>query len=144
MFWLIGPVDDNINNGAEGGYVNDPDDPGGETKYGISKRAYPHLDIKNLTKQEAHTLYLQDYWVPSRAGTYKFPLAMAVADSAVHHGVGRAKEWSKRTTNWRAYLQIRKEFMLSLNKPKYEKGWINRVNKLEKFIFDRLAPLESE
>ena len=37
----------------EGGYVNDPDDPGGETKYGISKKAYPKIDIKNLTKEEA-------------------------------------------------------------------------------------------
>ena len=33
----------------EGGYVNDPDDPGGETKYGISKKAFPKEDIKNLT-----------------------------------------------------------------------------------------------
>jgi len=30
--------------GFEGGYANDPRDPGGETKYGISKRAYPALD----------------------------------------------------------------------------------------------------
>ena len=29
----------------EGGYVNDPKDPGGETKYGVSKRAYPNEDI---------------------------------------------------------------------------------------------------
>ena len=32
----------------EGGYVNDPDDAGGETKYGIAKRWYPSVDIKNL------------------------------------------------------------------------------------------------
>ena len=30
----------------EGGYVNDPKDPGGETKYGISKRAHPDVDTK--------------------------------------------------------------------------------------------------
>ena len=33
----------------EGGYVNDPDEPGGETKYGISKRSFPKYYIKNLT-----------------------------------------------------------------------------------------------
>jgi lysozyme family protein len=33
----------------EGGYVNDPDDPGGETKFGITKRNYPTLNIKSLT-----------------------------------------------------------------------------------------------
>ena len=37
----------------EGGYVNDPDDAGGETKYGIAKRWYPDVDIKNLTKEQA-------------------------------------------------------------------------------------------
>ena len=42
----------------EGGYVNDPDDPGGETKYGISKRSYPALDIKNLTVEQATAIYL--------------------------------------------------------------------------------------
>ena len=35
--------------GHEGGYVNDPDDPGGETNYGISKRSYPDTDIASLT-----------------------------------------------------------------------------------------------
>ena len=34
----------------EKGYVNDPADPGGETNWGISRRAYPHLDIANLTR----------------------------------------------------------------------------------------------
>ena len=47
----------------EGGYVNDPTDPGGETNYGISKRAYPKIDIKALTKHEAVKIYYKDYWV---------------------------------------------------------------------------------
>jgi len=46
----------------EGGYVNDPNDPGGETKYGISKRQYPNLDIKNLTVDQAKQIYYNDYW----------------------------------------------------------------------------------
>ena len=37
----------------EGGYVHDPKDLGGETNYGIAKRFYPDVDIKNLTKEEA-------------------------------------------------------------------------------------------
>jgi len=37
----------------EGGYVNDPDDPGGETNFGIAKRSHPDVDIKNLTKEGA-------------------------------------------------------------------------------------------
>jgi lysozyme family protein len=46
----------------EGGYVNDPADPGGETKYGISKRSYPGIDIKNLTVEQATAIYLKDFW----------------------------------------------------------------------------------
>jgi lysozyme family protein len=45
----------------EGGYVNDPHDAGGETKYGISKRAHPDEDIKNLTKERARELLERDY-----------------------------------------------------------------------------------
>lgn len=46
----------------EKGYVNDPEDPGGETKFGISKRMYPDLDIKNLTIEKAEEIYEKDYW----------------------------------------------------------------------------------
>jgi len=46
----------------EGGYVNDPRDPGGETKYGISKRSYPNLDIANLTREDAIAIYYRDWW----------------------------------------------------------------------------------
>jgi len=46
----------------EGGYVNDPEDPGGETKFGISKRSYPDLDIKNLTAEDAEEIYFRDWW----------------------------------------------------------------------------------
>ena len=50
----------------EGGYVNDPSDPGGETKYGISKKAYPKVDIKNLTLDDAIEIYKDDYWLPAK------------------------------------------------------------------------------
>ena len=46
----------------EGGYVNDHKDLGGETKYGITKRFYPDVDIKNLTIEQATEIYKKDYW----------------------------------------------------------------------------------
>ena len=46
----------------EGGYVNDPKDLGGETEYGITKRFYPDIDIKNLTIEQATDIYKSDYW----------------------------------------------------------------------------------
>ena len=46
----------------EGGYVWDGNDPGGETNFGISKRSYPNVDIKNLTVEEAKFFYKRDFW----------------------------------------------------------------------------------
>lgn len=50
----------------EGGYVFDQNDPGGETKYGISKRSYPRLNIKALSIDEARKIYYCDYWLKGK------------------------------------------------------------------------------
>ena len=50
----------------EGGYVFDPDDLGGETNWGISKRQYPDLDIKSLTREDAIDIYYKDYWLKGK------------------------------------------------------------------------------
>jgi lysozyme family protein len=50
----------------EGGYSKDPNDSGGETKFGISKRSYPHLDIKNLTRDQARQIYFIDFWMKAK------------------------------------------------------------------------------
>lgn len=72
----------------EGGYVNDPKDPGGETQFGISKRSYPNLDIKALKKDDAKAIYHRDFWeedLPDK-------LRLAFFDTAVNSGkVGAAK-----------------------------------------------------
>lgn len=76
--------------GAEGGYVNDPRDPGGETKFGISKRAYPGVDIKSLTLEAARAIYLKDYWQAACCDRLPEPLGIALFDSAVNQGVRQA------------------------------------------------------
>lgn len=50
--------------GHEGGYVNHPADPGGETKFGISKRSYPDVNIRTLTVDGAKAIYRRDFWLP--------------------------------------------------------------------------------
>ena len=72
--------------GAEGGYVNDSRDPGGETNWGISKRSYPHLDIKFLTLADAQAIYKRDYWQQASCERMPPKIAVAVFDAAVHHG----------------------------------------------------------
>lgn len=75
----------------EGGYVHDPDDAGGRTKYGISQRAYPDLDIANLTKAETIDIYEADYWTPIQGNKIKDQrLAEILLDFAVNAGVNRA------------------------------------------------------
>lgn len=77
----------------EGGYVNDPKDPGGETKYGISKRAYPDVNIRSLTKAQAGALYRRDYWDAISGDELPPAVAFQVFDAAVNHGVA----WASRT-----------------------------------------------
>lgn len=71
--------------GTEGGYVNDPQDPGGETKYGISKRAYPLENIRALTLTRAKYLYRRDYWNPC-CTSLPYALRYDMFDAAVNHG----------------------------------------------------------
>jgi lysozyme family protein len=80
----------------EGGYVNDPRDPGGETKFGIAKRSYPAVDIRNLTRADAIAIYERDFW--RRVQGDKLPRAFAfqALDAAVNHGIGNAVRWMQR------------------------------------------------
>lgn len=81
---------------AEGGYSNDPRDPGGETNFGISKRAYPRLDIKALTIDQAREIYLRDYWLKAKCERLPDPVAIALFDSAVNQGVDAATKLLQR------------------------------------------------
>jgi len=76
--------------GNEGGYVNNPADPGGETNWGISKRQYPSVDIKNLTKEEAEDIYYRDFWQPLNLDTVHAWNAFNIFDAAVNHGIPNA------------------------------------------------------
>ncbi len=81
----------------EGGYVNDPKDPGGETNFGISKKAYPGLDIATLTESKAKEIYRKDYWEKVHADEIRIPsLALQVFDCAVNCGVSVAAKMLQR------------------------------------------------
>lgn len=79
--------------GHEGGYVNNRNDPGGETKFGISRRAHPGEDIKNMTVERAREIYKRDYWDACRCDELPPPLALLVFDAAVNCGVSRSTKW---------------------------------------------------
>lgn len=74
----------------EGGYVNDPRDPGGETNFGISKRAFPSADIRGMTKERASEIYRVNYWNAVRADEMPSGIGFMVFDLAVNAGVHRS------------------------------------------------------
>lgn len=75
----------------EGGFVNDPDDPGGRTNFGISERAHPEAWVDDLvTKDEAIAIYRHDYLVQPGIDKLPSPLQDQVLDFAVNAGPARA------------------------------------------------------
>jgi len=83
----------------EGGYVNDPDDPGGETKYGISKKAYPKVDIKNLTMDDAVEIYKDEYWLPAKVERLPDKLQGQYFDMVVNQGITKSVKILQRACN---------------------------------------------
>jgi len=94
--------------GHEGKFTDDRKDKGnwtggkvgvGElkgTKYGISAAAYPSLDIKSLTLEQAKDIYRRDYWERSGAPDYDGAIAYQVFDAAANHGIENAVRFLQR------------------------------------------------
>jgi len=76
----------------DGGYTNDRHDAGGETKYGISKRAHPTVNIKDLTIGRASKIYYDQYWMPHNYNLLPAEVAVCVWDFGVNSGPARAKK----------------------------------------------------
>ena len=110
----------------EGGYVNRADDCGGETKYGISRRAYPGLDIKNLTEQDAVDIYKRDYWNKAGCNEMPWPMCLVVLDTAVNLGASRAVEFAGESIGYEDLIFLRIEHYCNLGRPQFLGGWINR------------------
>ena len=83
----------------EGGYVNDPKDPGGETNYGIAKRSHPDVDIKNLTREGAKEIYKEVYWDKNKVESLPKDLWHIYFDMCVNQGKSRAVKIIQRAVN---------------------------------------------
>jgi lysozyme family protein len=140
----------------EGGYVNDPKDSGGQTKYGISKKAYPDLDIPNLTIAQAMEIYRKDYWDRCKCDYIPDALSVAVFDFAVNSGVKTAIKKLQIALGVKAdgiignqtlgacnrlpvkkvlddFMDLRLDYLMSLPKWKYYgNGWGSRVERTKK------------
>lgn len=74
-------------------FENDPDDPGGATKFGIDQRSHPEVNIRTLTKEKAAGIYWNEYWTKCRAHEMPARVGEVVANIAVNAGHGRASKW---------------------------------------------------
>lgn len=82
--------------GHEGGYVNHPNDPGGETKFGISKRSYPGENIPNMTLVRAKDIYQRDYWWKAGCDLVPECVKFDLFDTAVNAGPKTAIQMLQR------------------------------------------------
>lgn len=150
----------------EGGYVNDPDDPGGMTNMGITAQTYAEFtgrrlstitekEMQELTKTQVKPIYKRKYWDACKCDQLPSGLDLLVFDFAVNSGPARAiKELQKclrvevdgilgaitlkhidtfpLDQIIKEYAEARRDFLRNLKTfPKFGKGWISRVDKVE-------------
>ena len=81
----------------EGGLVDDPNDPGGRTAYGIAERSHPAAWRNGTpTEEDAAKLYKQYYWEANRCGELPNMLCLVVFDSSVNQGIRSAGKFLQR------------------------------------------------
>ena len=85
---------------AEGGYVDDPDDRGGVTNFGVTQGTYdrwrtaqalPRQPVASITPGEVRAIY-RTYWDDVGAGAYEWPVSLVMFDMAINHGPRGAKK----------------------------------------------------
>lgn len=140
-------------------YENDPDDPGGATKYGVDQRSHPSVDIRSLTEEKAKEIYRKEYWKKIRGGELPEKIAVVVMDIAVNNGTGRAAKWLQELAGTKpdgvigpitvaasqklnevdlvSLLDRREDFYRAIAKgrmAKFLKGWLNRNDALRRLV----------
>ena len=136
----------------EGGYVNDPQDPGGETKFGIAKRYHPNEDILNLTRERANAFLYKEIWNWNGINTLPPEIKGFVFDHGIRTSPQNAIETTHRAlgidpvgdiigkttlgklkeTDYNEFLRKYKELVHEQDKKrsgygKFGKGWDNRT-----------------
>jgi len=131
----------------EGGYSNNPHDPGGATMHGVTKRVYdafrhrnglPTRDVREISPLEIQAIYQPEYW--DAAGCSHLPpgVDLVTFDAAVNSGVRRAQSWLHASfgqdvvTTVKRFSAKRLGFLHSLRTWRtFGKGWAPRVAEME-------------
>lgn len=119
-------------------FENDPDDPGGATKYGIDQASHPNVNIRNLTDQQARQIYWSEW---QARGIEKMPpkVGEVYFDIVVNNGRGRADQIFAQSHDPVGMIEARDAFYrrLAERRPasrKYLKGWLHRGQILKRHL----------
>lgn len=114
-------------------FENDPDDPGGATKFGIDQRSHPNVNIRDLTKEGATDIYWKE-WQQDGCDKKGSPFAEVYFNCAVNMGLGRARQFDAgiQGEDARGFLDLQESYYKHLatshkNFQKFLKGWLNRT-----------------
>lgn len=149
------------------GYVNDPADTGGETKYGIAQNANPDIVVRDLTWEGAQEVYYTKYWLAGRCHLLPARLAVLHFDGCVNHGVTNASKFLQRAlgveddgrigpatlgavnlSDERVICQkicdLREDFYRTIvrNRPtqaRFLNGWLSRIHDVEDLVLNRMT-----
>lgn len=148
------------------GYVNIPEDKGGETKYGIARNANKDVDVRNLNLQETMEIYYDRYWLAGKCDKIPQVLAIIHFDGCVNHGVGRANKFLQQAVGVAADGVIGPATLAAINdgdesamineisllridfynaivnrnpaQVKFLKGWLRRIDEVTDFTMSKL------
>jgi lysozyme family protein len=128
----------------EGGYVNHPKDPGGETNFGVIKRVYdayrkgkdlPLRSVKAITQDEVADIYRRQYWDAVKGDQLPAGVDFVVFDGAVNSGPGQSIRWLQRVLGVEADGQIGMVTMAALAKIKNHDALVDKiVDRREAFL----------
>lgn len=145
------------------GYVNDPADKGGETKFGVAQNFNMAVNVHDMDWEQAKVVYARSYWIPGLCQNLSGNLAFAHFDACVNHGVKKAIQLLQRAVNVKddgvfgpgtmaainqmqakvdvvqLQLQARKKFMSDIvaanpTQQKFLKGWLARCDAVSKAL----------
>ena len=135
----------------EGGYSNNPDDPGGATNLGITQREYDRWrdgkqlhrqSVRLITMDEARAIYRLNYWDAMQCDSLPLGYDLCVFDAAVNSGTGRARTWRAAYPTIHAIQLGRLSFLQRLGHlwRVFGRGWSMRVHGIETQALAMLQP----
>lgn len=152
------------------GYVNDPFDRGGETKFGVAKKANLDLNITTLTWAQAKDVYYRRYWLEGRCDRLPARVAVLHFDGCVNHGVRRASLYLQQAVGAHAdgvigpmtiravqaadefvtcqrICDLREQFYKNIvardsTQGRFLRGWLRRITEMRDFVGDKNRSFE--